>query len=351
MAEDVVSALHEIDEGLMGVEKELKDINTHLEEHTKTDEHYRSMLEKMYAAHKKNNNKNEENEMHVEVPAIVAGSNDNTAAIVAAMAAGNRGYGNGFGGDGLLAAALLSGGLFGNRNHGDWGRGEGCVTPAQLTAGLTGVTDAIQNTTIADGIGDIKQGVFQAEGNLQLAIAVAQSELAGQINSASLANLGGQAVINKNISDAIASSLASQNNINVNVLQTAAAGISATKDAQYALAAAIKDDGEKTRALITSNTITELQRELSVAQIAALEDRLHTRSREVEVNVTQNVNQQQLQVQAQQQQQQQLALLGQLCAHISGLQNAVSTNSNLIVGNTGAVATGPQSSSPVNVRA
>jgi hypothetical protein len=48
---------------------------------------------------------------------------------------------------------------------------------------------------------------------------------------------------------------------------------------------------------------------------------------------------------------QQAVLLGQLVAVVGNLQNAVATNSNLIVGNTGAVATGPQTANPVNVRA
>lgn len=36
---------------------------------------------------------------------------------------------------------------------------------------------------------------------------------------------------------------------------------------------------------------------------------------------------------------------------VNSLQSAVATNSNLIVGNTGAVATGVQTANPVNVRA
>lgn len=341
----ILSALEEVDEGLMGIEKELKGLNEHLEEHTRTDEHYREILEKMYASHK-NKNK-EENTMQVELPTVVTNGNNDNAALIAALMGNRNGYGYGEGsgalglGGGLAGGVLLgallgqNGGLFGGRNNG-----------ADL-----GVQAAVDTNSILQGLGDIKAAVPLAEAQTQLAIAIAQSELAGQINTANIANLNGQGMINKNISDAIASSLASQNNINLNVLQTAAAGISATKDSQYALAAAIKDDGEKTRALITSNTITELQRQLSVAEIAALEDRLHNRSREVEVNVTQTVNQNQLQAQAQQQQQQQTILLSNLCSHIAGLQNAVATNSNLIVGNTGAVATGTQTANPVNVRA
>lgn len=89
-----------------------------------------------------------------------------------------------------------------------------------------------------------------------------------------------------------------------------------------------------------------------MAENALAEQRAEGRARGTEVTVTQTVNQNQLQLQAQQQQQQQqqAILLNQLCTLVGGLQNAVATNSNLIVGNTGAVATGPQTANPVNVR-
>lgn len=51
----------------------------------------------------------------------------------------------------------------------------------------------------------------------------------------------------------------------------------------------VKEDGEKTRSLITSNQIADLQRQLSVAELRASEDRQRAHTREVEINVSQNV--------------------------------------------------------------
>ena len=45
-----------------------------------------------------------------------------------------------------------------------------------------------------------------------------------------------------------------------------------------------------------------------------------------------------------------IVLLNHLCTVVAGLQSAVATNSNMIIGNTGAVGTGPQTANPVNVR-
>jgi hypothetical protein len=260
---------------------------------------------------------------------------------------GNEGAGIGGIGGVLVGALLARGGLLGN----DRGVvGEGCVTPATFTAGITGVTDAIQNTEVMSSLGDIKAAIPLAEAQVQLALAVTQSELAGQINTANIANLVGQAAINKNISEAIAASLASQNNINVNVLQTGTANLMATKDAQFALSNIVKEDGEKTRALITSNQISELQRLAAERQDEIIELRngsARDRDRHgIEINMINNQNQNQMQFQ---QQAQALVSLGHCLADVSQLARA--TNTNLIVGNTGAVATGPQTANPVNVKA
>lgn len=246
---------------------------------------------------------------------------------------GGGGLGAGLGGGllgGILGGALLGGNGLGNRNN----VGEGCVTPSMLTAGLTGVTDAVQNTTVVQTLGAIQAAIPLAESQTQLAIAVAQSELAGQINTANIANLGGQAMINKNVSDAIASSLASQTSIKESVAAYGVANLNATKDAQFALATIVKDDGEKTRALITSNTISELQRQLTVAQTGALEDRLTNRARETEINITNTntANAQQMQVQGQVQAQSQAiiqlsALVSNLCGDIQAVR-ATTSNVN-----------------------
>jgi hypothetical protein len=286
---------------------------------------------------------------------------DSSGLIAAMLAGGNRNDGSGVGagaGAGLgagLLGGVLGGALLGNRG-GLLGNGAVAadvavgVTPAMLTAGLSGVTDALQNTTVMQSLGDIKASIPLAEGNVQLALAGSQAAVVNQINMGTMATINGQALINKNVSDAIATSLASQSAIKESIAAYGVANLNATKDAQFSIATIVKDDGEKTRALITSNAISELQRQLTVSQTNAMEDRLNSRSRETEINIS-NVNtavaQQQ---QAQQQSQTQTILLNGILGLMGNLQNAVATNSNLIVGNSGATTTGTQTSAPVNVR-
>lgn len=326
-------------------------LNDVVKEHIVTDKHYYKEIDKLIASNE------EDKDMNVmEMPAVVnAGGND--AALVAALMGGRHDSGVGAGAGAGLGAGLLGGVLGGALFNRGGLLGGGAVaeaavgvTPAMLTAGLAGVTDALQNTTVMQSLGDIKASVPLAEAQVQLALAGAQSDLTNLINSGNLVNLQGQALINKNISDAIATSLASQNSIKESIAAYGVANLNATKDAQFALATIVKDDGEKTRALITANTISELQRELTVAQTAALEDRLGFRSRETEINITNTNTAVAQQQQAQAQQQQQTILLNGLIHAIGGLQNAVATNSNMIIGNTGATTTGAQTANPVNVR-
>lgn len=246
------------------------------------------------------------------------------------------GLGGGIGGGllgGILAGALFGGGIGNNRNT------EGTVTPSMLTAGLAGVTDSLQNTTVVQTLGSIQAAIPLAEAQGQLALAGAQSEITSQISTSLLATLAGQNLINKNVSDAIASSLASQTSIKESVAAYGVANLNATKDAQFAIATIVKDDGEKTRALITSNTISELQRQLTVAQTAALEDRLTNRARETEINIT-NTNTataQQLQTQAQSQAQSQAII--QLSGLISNLAGDIqSVRQGQVVFNSGTMA-------------
>lgn len=278
---------------------------------------------------------------------------------------GNGGTGAAIGGGlgagvlgGVLGGALLGGnGVLGGRGA----NADGIVTPALLAASLAQVTDTAQNTTVLQTLGDIKASVPLAEGQVQLALAGAQADINGNINSSLQIAVQGQALINKNISEAIAASLASQNNININVLQSAAAtrdavttygvaNLTATKDSQFATQVAISNSTKEILAALTNQNIDNLQRQLTVAESNAREDRMIGRQREVEVNVNQTVTQVQAQAQAQQQQQQQILLLNNLCNLMGGLQNAVATNSNMIIGNTGATTTGPQTANPVNVR-
>lgn len=246
------------------------------------------------------------------------------------------GLGGGIGGGllgGILAGALFGGGL-GNRRD-----GEGCVTPSMLTAGLAGVTDTLQNTTVVQTLGSIQAAIPLAEAQVQLALAGSQAAVVNQVNLGTMATINGQALINKNVSDAIASSLASQTSIKESIAAYGVANLNATKDAQFALATIVKEDGEKTRALITSNTISELQRQLTVAQTAALEDRLTNRARETEITITNTNTATAQQVQSQSQLQAQSQAIIQLSGLINNLAGDIqSVRQGQVVFNSGTMA-------------
>lgn len=307
------------------------------------------------------------NQIHEVKDELTKGENEMTTQPVNVFESGGGGMGaagGGIGGGaigGFLGAALGNGGLggFGNRNN--LGN-DNFVTPMQLQTATQGIIDANQNTVLLQAVGDTKAAIPVAAQGTQLYVANAMSDLRSHLGQVENSVTAGQMAINKNVSDAIASSLASQNSINMNVSAQGAANrevtnangtanLIATKDAQYALAAAIVSDGEKTRAMLVAQNEAALRTEITGLQIRLQEHQGEARARGTEVNVTQTVNQNQLQLQAQQQQQQQAILLNNLCQHVMGLQNAVATNSNLIIGNTGASTTGAQTANPVNVRA
>jgi hypothetical protein len=144
-------------------------------------------------------------------------------------------------------------------------------------------------------------------------------------------------------------------NMNQQTLLTELCGVNTNVSAQGCMTReAVMNDGEKTRALITSQYETNLQRQLGVAEVALLEG---NRRRDHEQLVAQITNTNtavaaQAQGQQQQQQQQLVSTVNSLFPLLQGvLQVAHATNSNVIAGNTGAVVTGPQTASPTNVNA
>jgi len=267
------------------------------------------------------------------------------AIIPALLAGGNQGGGMGTGlGAGLLGGvlggALLGGNGLGVNRAAAVAGAEGFVTPANLTAALAGVTDTLQNTTVIQTLGDIKASVPLAEGQVQLALAGVQSDLTTQANINQSAVVAGQAILNKNISDSIATALAGQSSIKESIAAYGVANLTATKDAQYAIVTAVNADGEKTRALITSNEISNLQRQLTVSESRALEDRLTARNREIEINVASTNTNTANAIQAQNQSQAQSQAIIQLGALVSNLagdiqavrQSQVTFNSGTMVG-------------------
>lgn len=259
------------------------------------------------------------------------------------------GLGGGIGGGllgGILGGALLGGGLGVNR-VGNFGSFEATQLLANQLNGLSESMNSNLNavnqglsaalTTQSAGITAAVNSANQNLGNIMLcqdigavraAISASTADINGNINNLNTANLQGQAGLQQSIA---ANTFAS---------------VSAAKDAQAALAAAIRDDGDKTRALLTEQYTMNLQRELGVAQAALSEERNAGRVREVEVNVSQTVSQNQAQLQLQAQQQQQFQLLAQLTAGINNLANDIQavrqTQSNINFGTQAGVGQSAQ---------
>jgi hypothetical protein len=129
------------------------------------------------------------------------------------------------------------------------------------------------------------------------------------------------------------------------------AGLSLQGAQQTALVqTTIRDDGDKTRALIIAQNDATLNRIITEQASAIIELRNERHVRGSGVEVTQTVNQLNAQNQAQAQQQQQFQVLSSIAAQLAGLtQVAHATNQNVIAGNAGAVTTGAQTASPINV--
>jgi len=263
---------------------------------------------------------------------------DSIASLAAGAAlGGNRdhGWGTGIGGavGGFLGAALgRNGGIFGNNNDGGGG-----VNTANLVETF-GVLNAINTlgTQTQAGFNDVTTGTLQQTISVQKAID--DQSLAAQ-----------QAFSNvKDSIQTLGTGLAvSLGNINQNVLVTAAQ-----------TAAAITTDGDRTRALITAQYEATLNRQLSDAnaRVIALELDGRTRSGHdalsFKIENTNTAVAAQAQGQQQAQFQQIVGTLGAILPALNSLtQIAHATNSNVIVGNSGATTTGAQTASPTNVNA
>ena len=224
------------------------------------------------------------------------------------------GGGGDFGGTGMglvLGLLLGRGGLFGNQN--EQGR---CVTQDDLNA---------------QTLGDIKASIPFNEAQVQLALAGATASLSQNINSST-----------QNIMQNQQAFALSQANLAA-ALSREIGGVDTNVDRQStAIQQAIYSDGERTRSLITSNRISDLEQQLTVSQLTNAEQRAINREITNTNTITIGLNQQQSQ------QQQQMQALQYQLATLYG-QVAQATNSNVIVGSTGVAAN--QAANPTNVRA
>lgn len=275
---------------------------------------------------------------------------------------GGAGAGLGAGLGGGLLGGILGGALLGNNGvlgrNGVGGVVEPCVTPMQLQTATGSIIDAGQNNQIMGMLQGIATSVPVAEGQVQLALAQAQGQLSNQINTNLVSNTQGFANTQLGIATAAANIIAVGETVKDTVNTTSAAtqlaiANSVAQGLQNTnfIVTQVRDDGDRTRALLIAQNENALRDANTALQIRLSETQAEGRARGTEVNVSQVVNQAQAQSQAQAQQQQLIVGFNQLCSHVMGLQNAVATNSNLIIGNTGATTTGAQTSSPVNVHA
>lgn len=260
----------------------------------------------------------------------------------AGMGGGYGGH-DGFGGGGILGGLLigallgrgglggLGGGFGGGFGHhgfdgcGDRGR---CATP-----------DDVLDIAELSKLGDIQGAIPLAQVQNQLALAGVQNSITTQNLEQTLALSAGQTAIQLSQANTLFQLSNQTNAVNFNVEKTG-----------WQVAQTVQNDGEKTRALIGSIDRENLNRQITVLANEVTELRHEGRRREgeegIRINMINNQNQNQLQFQAQSQ------FLNTLHRDVCDVaQYARATNSNVIVGNTGASTTGAQTASPTNVRA
>ncbi len=246
---------------------------------------------------------------------------------------GGFGFGGGEGGGILGLVALLA--LIGRNGGGGLlsGGSSGGVD------GLNNLQGTIDTNAILGKLGTIEGSIPLSEAQVQLALAQLGQGIVSQINTTAVANAMGLS----DIKFAQALSFAG--------LQKDIGDVDTNVDRQSCqIQNTIHSDGEATRALITTNLISQLQADKVILANEVTElrgDSHRERDRHgVEITMINNQNQNQLQFQ---QQSQVLANLHNAIFEVGQIARA--TNSNVIVGNTGATATGPQTANPTNVRA
>lgn len=199
---------------------------------------------------------------------------------------------------GLILGSLLrnNGNLFGGGADGGVGGAALRIPPEQATA----------NMSLMAGIGDVKQAVAVSSADANLSNATQTTALSSQLSGIAAA-LTNTVTMAKDSATANSITLMQQlNQVNTNIMES-----------KYELAQDISNDGEKTRALITANMVTDLNNQLADLRVQrAIADN--------GVTVTNNINQNQ----AQQQQQQQL---GFVVNALSGVVAELQRNTQSVV--------------------
>lgn len=201
------------------------------------------------------------------------------AAVIAAL--GNRNESSDHGMGGIWPALLAGGGGFGGGNL-------NAILPVLLLLGLLGGGrrgpfgggdggDCCGEGILLSKLGSIEGSIPLVGANIQNALLEQTGVLGNQINQVGLAQLQASSAVKDSVQNGTAAVL-QNNSTNTQSILGAICNLSSKID---------------------TNTITDLQRQLSVAQLDGLEHRVRTHADGVEVRVSQNVNQQQGQLQAQ----------------------------------------------------
>lgn len=182
----------------------------------------------------------------------------------------NDGFGLGGGGIGaLVLLALLGGGL-----GGGFGRGDHVNVDC---GSRRGGRDFDGDPFVLSKLGSIEGAIPLAASQIQNGILESTAGITNTINQVGLAQLAATAGVKDSVQNSATA-----------ILQNASANTQSVLGAICNLSSKLDH-----------NTITDLQRQLGVAQAAIADERHERRSRDVEVNVTQQVNQQQQQQQFQ----------------------------------------------------
>lgn len=198
------------------------------------------------------------------------------------MSTDSTGLGGGVLGAVLIGALLPR--LLGNEN----GVAATAATPVLTAADVQNIVNGNTNTQT---LGTVKSEIWQAEGQVQAAIAAASStstitNLQGQIALLSAVDSSGDLVskdvglVGAAVASGNAATLANLNQLNTNLLQ-----------GNYNTLAAITTDGDKTRALIQSIETANLNTQIIVARNELAEARHRDTVTASGVNVTNNINQ------------------------------------------------------------
>lgn len=269
------------------------------------------------------------------------------------MGGANQGGAMGTGLGAGLVGGLLGTALFGR--NGLNGLNDGGV------AGPAYTESVVNNTAILQGIADIKAAVPLAEGQVQLALAMAQADINANvgaradsilntINTQSITNANYIAGVNANVSQTGAMNLAATKDAAaLNLAATNAAALASERQA-YALSQAITTDGDRTRSLIQSIDKTNDSRMITnlANEISDLKNSRNLDAATGNITISNNnsasaVAQQQ---QAQQQQQLQYQILNQLSVLAGDLQTV---KQGQVIFNSGAM-TGSATQAAANTR-